>query len=357
MNLKQKLLSEKSQKLRVAARRFLKDEGGVTRVFAKESCKPTEQQFEEICVAAKYGPGDPLFAGGKTFAIGHLIGNLNAALTGLISESNEKTYESERFFDHDGQIKISEDGFESPTVITAEAFQFCEPQEWGNLLIQCVVNSALIGNIEKIDPNEYEFEESRGIYVNKDTRQIGFRVYVETLLPIKDYPAYPEEGYGRKSGWLKSNEFFSLYTIQLGFAQDFDSLHEAELHGVQGHSRQLSSGKVVPVRPHERHNPTRGMSRKLNTDEVSHLVYRAYDMDGVLRYIGEGKENRPQHVNSGTSHNFKLNEHFFLRGPMRVEIVQTGLSKEESLAIEYLLIKKNTGGTLWNIKDNDSPPA
>ena len=54
MNLKKKLILEKSQKLRILARRFLKDEGDIARIFANEICAPSEQQFEEICVAAKY---------------------------------------------------------------------------------------------------------------------------------------------------------------------------------------------------------------------------------------------------------------------------------------------------------------
>jgi hypothetical protein len=74
----------------------------------------------------------------------------------------------------------------------------------------------------------------------------------------------------------------------------------------------------------------------------------------MVRYYGEGKEERPNHVNSGTSHNFKINQHFFLHGEMKVEIIKRGLSKQESLAIEKFLIQSHKGSELWNIKDNFS---
>ena len=110
------------------------------------------------------------------------------------------------------------------------------------------------------------------------------------------------------------------------------------------------------VRAHERRNPRALRDRTENLDEVAHVVYRAYDADGVLRYIGEGRTTRPEHVNSGTSHNFRLNEHFFRRGPMRVEVVARGLSKDEGLSIERLLIRGHLGPTeLWNTRDYEGP--
>ena len=71
----------------------------------------------------------------------------------------------------------------------------------------------------------------------------------------------------------------------------------------------------------------------------------------MLRYIGEGTTVRPAHINSGCSHNYKLNEHHFKRGPMRVELVAQHLSKDEALAIERLLIRGHRTSDLWNIKD------
>ena len=64
---------------------------------------------------------------------------------------------------------------------------------------------------------------------------------------------------------------------------------------------------AITGKGHARRNPTYRMFRKANLDEVSHVVYQAYDSQGVLRYVGGGRDNRPQRVNSVTSHNFKFN--------------------------------------------------
>ena len=105
------------------------------------------------------------------------------------------------------------------------------------------------------------------------------------------------------------------------------------------------------VRPHERRSPGRLAARAGNLDEVGHVAFHASDLGGTLRYFGEGGVGRPAHVNSGVSHNFKLNEHFFTRGPMRVEAFVRGLSKDEALAVERLCIRGHTASALWNVKD------
>ena len=56
--------------------------------------------------------------------------------------------------------------------------------------------------------------------------------------------------------------------------------------------------------------------------------------------MGDGKRERPKHVNSGASHNWKINEHYFTKGEMTVEILHDDLTKSEALAIEQMLIKK-----------------
>ena len=50
--------------------------------------------------------------------------------------------------------------------------------------------------------------------------------------------------------------------------------------------------------------------------------------------MGDGKRERPKHVNSGASHNWKINEHYFTNGEMTVEILHDDLTKSEALAIE-----------------------
>ena len=155
---------------------------------------------------------------------------------------------------------------------------------------------------------------------------------------------------------MKSNDKCTLYWMTVGPMDRLLTPEERAKHSVQTFSRKTPSGGTTMVRAHERRNPRALRDRTENLDEVAHVVYRAYDTDGVLRYIGEGRTTRPEHVNSGTSHNFKLNEHFFRRGPMRVEIIARGLSKDEGLSIERLLIRGHRGPTeLWNTRDYEGP--
>ena len=122
-----------------------------------------------------------------------------------------------------------------------------------------------------------------------------------------------------------------------------------EQHDVSGHFRQLQSGKTVSVRRHKKRKPIRS---KVITDDITNkIVYRGYDQNGHLRHIGEGKPNRHLHVNSGASHNVKINEHFFLYGEMKIEIIKEGLSKVEALAFEKMLLNQASGMGLWNKKD------
>ena len=66
---------------------------------------------------------------------------------------------------------------------------------------------------------------------------------------------------------------------------------------------------------------------------------------------GEGKENRDKHVNSGASHNVKINEHFFTKGPKRIERIDDGLTKGEARAFERAILNQLRGHDLWNKKD------
>ena len=118
---------------------------------------------------------------------------------------------------------------------------------------------------------------------------------------------------------------------------------------VTPHTRHLKSGKIANVKGHKRNTPLRLV---VSRDSIAeHIVYVVKDSDGRLRYIGEGKEARWKHVNSGASHNVKINEHFFTKGPMTVEVIQEGLTKPEALSIERLLLARHAGQGLWNSKD------
>jgi hypothetical protein len=361
--LKIHLLKRKSEKFRREIVEFSKNHGGVSTIFKNEISLPTESQFEEICIAAKYGPLDPLFAGGEKFAIGHLIKTLNNAVSAIkVPDDQWEGPSSGILLDHKGKLDIrksgllTDDGEDPPTGY----FRSTEPHAWANLIIQCLVSNSLVNHLGVLSPGDFQYHPEKKLYLNTETSQYGFRILVDTLLPASEFPVnedFPEHTIDATKSRMKSNEHFTLYTVQFGVLSDFDDLDDPTgEHGVKDHLRHLQTGKVVPVKKHQRKNPSRGFSRKYNHDQVSHVVYQAYDIDGVLRYIGEGTEGRPQHVNSGASHHWRLNHHFFLRGPMQVKIFASGLSKEEALAIEFLEIKKHSCESLWNVKDNEFAP-
>ena len=148
---------------------------------------------------------------------------------------------------------------------------------------------------------------------------------------------------------IKANNYVTIYYIYIATLDKF--VVERAMHDVESHDRLLSSGRHIKVCQHTRRNPRYIRGRRTLTEDMAHIVYMASDSDGKIRYFGEGVRNRPSHVNSGVSHNYKINEHFFKAGHMSVEILREGPTKNEALAIERLLIKRHSGSALWNIKE------
>ena len=56
-------------------------------------------------------------------------------------------------------------------------------------------------------------------------------------------------------------------------------------------------------------------------------------------------------MNSGVSHNFKINEHRFTKGELEVTVLYEGLTKTEALSIEKAILSNNSGAGLWNCRD------
>lgn len=133
-----------------------------------------------------------------------------------------------------------------------------------------------------------------------------------------------------------------------------DALSEnRNAHQVTGHERQLQSGKIVWVTSHNRRNPAPPTIRPVDPFvQDSFVVYAAYDHEGICRYIGEGLPYRPAHVNSGCSHNVKLNEHFFRHGPLKIRLLHQDLSKDYARAVESFYIRE-LAQQLWNVSENE----
>lgn len=71
---------------------------------------------------------------------------------------------------------------------------------------------------------------------------------------------------------------------------------------------------------------------------VKHEVYVATKEDGGVLYVGQGRIGRSSHCDSGTSHVYELNRMHFSGETINVEIVGSGLSKEEAQKKEVELI-------------------
>lgn len=120
----------------------------------------------------------------------------------------------------------------------------------------------------------------------------------------------------------------------------------------------------VQIAPLDRIGPKKKKNKSLSKKTLlndrkksknkNHLVYVAKDEDKVMKYIGEGQAGREKHVNSGTSHVYELNKKHFSGGKMDVEIYAEDLTKSESLAIEFLLLKRYAKLGLWNVKNYDA---
>ena len=313
---------------------------------------PTNQQVLEMAVSAKFGPGNPWLVN-RDFTMEYMLDEYKLMIK-IAKSTIDGTLEFSGFGVSD-EWKSANRLPELDLIVIGNHTH----EGWGNIYIEFALDEKLLPFLpDKFSFDDFIFNESLDCWIDKESGQIGLSFSFESMILISDLRnrINRQITFGGTS-LHKSNEHCTFCTAILTTIERINKIRvlsesEKSFHGVREHERHLSSGKIVPIKEHKRSNRFGIEARKLNLDEVGHVVYVACDNDGVLRYIGEGKYGRPDHVNSGTSHNFKINEHFFKNGPMHIKIVADGLSKQECLAIEKLLIRKHAGVNLWNIKDN-----
>ena len=337
---KKKFEKELVNFLKQVPARFLKDE--LQRAF-HSSTPPNASEFVKIVSSAKFGGGNFWTAG----ATGPKL------ITALVNSMWPKHQSLLDDFSKDESI----------------GWAVLQPTFVGHLMHYIHFFPTLAPHIENINPDEYRHarEISQFLFLEKEANLYGF-----LLLPLPTVNAHEAEQFLQKANvwnpeksWTTTgfmnwtpNEAYSTGPLEYvsPFLFYFGTLEELapqipnrdELD-VSGHFRRLQSGRVVPVRSHRKRKPIRS---KAIVDEITnHIVYQVFDKDGILKYIGEGKPDRYLHVNSGVSHNKKINEHYFLHGEMNVEKIATDLSKSEALALERLLLNQMSGSDLWNIKD------
>lgn len=355
--LSQQLLSRKQEKLRLSARQVLEANGGVDGMFRNFRNRPTQGKFTDMVIAGRFGPSDPLSPGGDWFAFEYVLDEVNRWVS-VVRGSPE-------VMEHHASS-------ESHSIIGISS----QSELYGNLLFLMEMDATLFEHwgsgpiIEDFDLWTAPNGNVHGL-VEKASRSFGLRIEATPMMPLSDAVRMYEGMHRSYMGspcrpeWIpsdfKANDLCTFYFVDVAPMERlqhalpmYDRLcgtDDRGQHEVTGHDRRLGSGKTVPVRPHERRNPTRLGGRRINTADIDFLVYRARDADGVVRYVGEGTRRRPEHINSGISHNFKINEHYFTRGPMTVKIIAEHLSKEEAQAVEILILRSHRGSMLWNIKD------
>lgn len=212
-------------------------------------------------------------------------------------------------------------------------FLRAQDEPWANLVFSIWVDKTFAPFVNRLNREEFiPFTDQEVELIHNQTRSIVFDFKFMGVLDKND-PFYTNNSqYIRFRELPTKGKTIFHYGIWIASADLYDEYSNAQ------NLKKRESLISVKV-------PWDGSS--------NYIVYTAKDAEGILRYVGEGKNDRHLHVNSGTSHNFRLNEHFFKKGEMDVEIVRSDLTKPKALAVEKFLIAKHHK-TLWNIRDNPS---
>lgn len=352
LSVSEQMQQRKQQKFKRELERTLSStpaknlEGFVSDVFEFHTYKPTPDHFVNMTLASKFGTGNSVAEGGVAFFLETALWVFNEANNnGLLPRAKVQPWGS------------------------AYALKFSTLDVWNAAFI-LEVDSKLLPHIPEFEPDDLVWAEdiSPFLFIDKETRAFGFVIVALPPMTVEEFKEYGSsivdfdesiaarfirEGFARyqilqfDTGQM---EYVSAVRIQFGPIDKLIAcLPDRERHDVTSHERKLQSGSITTVRAHNRRTPIRMVvNNRVLTD---HIVYCVKDADNYVRYFGEGKRDRWKHVNSGVSHNWKINEHYFTKGEMSVEVLHEGLTKSEALSIERMLIRKGADSLLWNVKD------
>lgn len=321
--------------------------GFISGIFDDFDSKPSADDFVEMTIISKFGTGNAVSEGGSDLLLETSLKVFAEAING-------------------GSLlrgKIQPWG-------SRHSVMFDKFDCW-NAAFLLEADAKLLPHAHKIRAKELIWvdEISPYLFLDRETRAFGFAIIPMPAMTLDEFKAYGSaelDGWeeGVESQFLKqgfcryqipgfdtgSMEYISPVHVKFGPVDKLiQLLPDRKRHEVSSHSRTFQSGKVTTVQAHRRKNPLRLVVN--NRALTDHIVYEVGDADGTIRYYGEGKSDRWKHVNSGVSHNRKINEHYFTRGEMTVQVVLEGLTKSEALSIERLLIRSAHGQNLWNVKD------
>lgn len=316
-------------------------------MFDQYTLKPSPDNLIEMALASKFGLGNSVAEGGVAFLLETCLKVFNeVARSKKFSSSDLQPWGS---YYH---------GIYDANYLWISSFLFeLDAKLWPHV--------AELG----IDEVFWAEDISPYLFLDKATQAFGFLIVPQAPMTLEEYKKYGrlnitnwEASVDRQFEKSRTPEFTVLnfctgpmeYISVVNFVfgtvdKLIKSLPDRNRHNVSPHDRRLQTGKVTTVRAHKRNTPLRLVVN--NQALTDHIVYSVKDYNGQIRYFGEGKRDRWQHVNSGASHNRKINEHYFTKGQMNVEILQEGLTKSEALSIEKFLIRQNSNTELWNIRD------
>ena len=301
---------------------------------------PTPDQFTKILSASKFGGSNDLANSklGMEFA----FATLNQVLSNIKEMPDDFVREHIHF----------------ATAIAAPT---------GHQYFELLLLGKIAKYVEKLDLNDFRVakEISPNLLLEKNTNAYGCLFLAPNMTTIPEIEEHAKDIRRKRFLWSERQplsvqltpdfstgalEYVAPFVFWFGTIDELvDLIPKREEIDVSSHLRHYQSGKVVRVKLFSKRKPIR---HRTETDLITnHIVYKVYDHAEKLRYIGEGKPNRHEHVNSGASHNRKINEHYFLKGEMRVEQIAEGLTKSEALAIERLLLNQSREHDLWNVKD------
>jgi hypothetical protein len=315
-------------------------------LFQSYTYKPTLSSIMQMIVASKFGgAGNAVSDGGAAFTLEVVTRLFNKELRRKkFSEKNETSWDTYVL----GLTNVSE--------IWNAVFTFqLDRKLWAEFTTL------------KVEDFEWATDISQYLFLDRETQAFGFMIvpmpqmkfdelknfHAEQGIDLADTEHFQE---GRLARFVLSDfdsgpmEFISCVSVLFGTTDKLiASLPDRQRHDVKAHPRHYKSGLVVSIAPQKRKNPLRlVVQNDLLTD---HIVYCAKDVDGQIRYVGEGKRDRWRHVNSGVSHNFKINEHRFTKGELEVTVLYEGLTKTEALSIEKAILSQHSGAGLWNSRD------
>jgi len=313
---------------------------------------PTADQFVQMCSATKFvGEQNPLTLGGQEYLLATTLANFQRANDqGLLQIAMENQGDQISYY-----------------------FRTVYQNPAANVISKFEIDGAFTDYISELKRDDFEKSKlANNLFIDRSTNSFGLLLlpyrpfnknedsYERLKLLADDEAPYDwdvnPQNYGLSVGDFDSGPMQHVSRVDVIFSS-IDRLlkicPDRPKHTVRAHTRHYKSpGKVVAVGEQLRSN--RLTKEAIQNEITDHVVYIVRDIDGVVRYIGEGTRDRPAHVTSGVSSNYKINEYFFtVSKDLKVEIVRENLTKFQAIAIEKFFIKRHSGPHLWNAVHNE----